>query len=53
MEEDTRYNQTHVHEFTGSTRIAEEQEEPHNHRFAGESGEAIYCGDSHVHELSY
>jgi hypothetical protein len=32
--------QTHVHEFLGSTKLAEEGEERHNHRFAGVSGEA-------------
>ena len=34
-------SQTHVHEFQGSTRIAEEEEEPHNHRFAGVSSQVI------------
>jgi YmaF family len=41
--------QTHVHEFEGSTKIAEEQEEPHNHRFAGVSSQVIPFGKSHVH----
>ncbi|WP_434293367.1 YmaF family protein [Clostridium botulinum] len=43
--------QTHVHEFLGSTRLAEIQTEPHNHRFAGVSGEAIRRGNSHVHNI--
>ena len=43
--------QTHVHEYEGSTRIAEEEEEPHNHRFAGVTSEAIPRGNSHVHQL--
>lgn len=44
--------QEHVHEFLGSTRLAEEGEDRHNHRFAGVTGEAIYLsGDDHVHEL--
>ncbi|ABS40050.1 YmaF family protein [Clostridium botulinum] len=43
--------QTHVHEFLGSTRLAEIQTEPHNHRFAGVSGEAIRRGNSHVHKI--
>ena len=43
--------QTHVHEYLGSTRIAEEEEEPHNHRFAGVTSEAIPRGNSHVHQL--
>ncbi|NFL55480.1 hypothetical protein FDB79_07730 [Clostridium botulinum] len=44
--------QTHVHEFLGSTRLAEIQTEPHNHRFAGVSGQAIRSGNSHVHFVS-
>jgi hypothetical protein len=43
--------QTHVHEYLGSTRIAEEREDPHNHRFAGVTSEAIPRGNSHVHRL--
>ncbi len=42
--------QLHVHEFLGSTRLAElESEDAHNHRFAGISSEAIPTGQSHVH----
>lgn len=59
MEKDDKYYQTHVHEFLGSTFIYEEKKECHyeekkechNHRFAGVSGEAIPCKDSHVHEI--
>lgn len=44
--------QFHVHEFLGTTRLAELEEEPHNHRFAGVSCEAICCGDhQHIHEI--
>lgn len=43
--------QRHVHEFLGSTRLAELEEDPHNHRFAGVSGEAIPVGSSHIHEI--
>lgn len=43
----------HVHEVVGSTRIAEPQEEPHNHRFATVSGEAIPRNGSHVHEVRF
>lgn len=43
--------QTHVHEFLGSTQIAEAEEDPHNHRFAGVSSEVIPCGNSHVHAI--
>lgn len=41
--------QTHVHEFQGSTKLAEEGEDRHNHRFAGVSSSAIPFGSSHVH----
>lgn len=45
-------SQTHVHEFLGSTRLAELEEEPHNHRFAGVSFEVIPIGNNkHVHEI--
>ena len=44
--------QTHVHEFEGSTMFAEECEDRHNHRFAGVTGEAIRRGNSHVHKLA-
>lgn len=43
--------QRHVHEFTGSTRLAELEEEPHNHRFAGVSGEAKGPEATHFHIL--
>lgn len=43
--------QRHVHEFLGSTKLPEEDVVPHNHRFAGVTGEAIQKGDSHVHKL--
>ncbi len=41
--------QSHVHEFEGSTKLAELQEEPHNHRFAGVSSQLIPIDNSHVH----
>lgn len=43
--------QTHVHEFLGSTKLAEEEEERHNHRFAGVSGQKIPFGNSHIHAV--
>jgi hypothetical protein len=43
--------QTHVHEFQGSTKLAEENKERHNHRFAGVSGQVIPFGNSHVHAV--
>ena len=48
----TRRRQTHVHEFLGSTKLAEQGDDRHNHRFAGVTGEAIPKGDSHIHEIS-
>ncbi|WP_047153207.1 YmaF family protein [Aneurinibacillus tyrosinisolvens] len=44
--------QTHVHEFLGSTKLAEAGDERHNHRFAGVTSEAIPRGNSHVHVIS-
>lgn len=43
--------QTHVHEFLGSVKLAEEGEDRHNHRFAGVSGQVIPVGSTHVHEI--
>lgn len=43
--------QTHVHEFQGSTMLAETGEDRHNHRFAGVSSEMIPFGNSHVHGI--
>jgi hypothetical protein len=44
--------QTHVHEFLGSTKLAEECEDRHNHRFAGVTSEAIPIRDGgHIHAL--
>lgn len=43
--------QTHVHEFLGSTKFAEECDDRHNHRFAGVSSEAIPKCGSHVHKI--
>lgn len=47
----TTPSQTHVHEFEGSVEIAEQNTDPHNHRFAGVSSEVISVDDSHVHEI--
>ncbi|WP_312579113.1 YmaF family protein, partial [Clostridium sp.] len=43
--------QTHVHEFLGSTKLAEEGEDRHNHRFAGVTSQVIPMGNSHVHAI--
>ena len=45
--------QEHVHEIQGSVEIAEREEDPHNHRFATVSGEAIFVGDNHFHEVMF
>jgi len=45
--------QTHVHEVQGSVEIAEREEDPHNHRFATVSGEAIPAGKNHFHEVKF
>ena len=43
----------HVHEILGSTFIAERCEDPHNHRFATVSGEAVPHKGSHVHNVKF
>lgn len=43
--------QGHLHEFEGSTKLAEECDDRHNHRFAGVTSEMIVMGDSHVHGI--
>lgn len=43
----------HVHEFIGSTIVAERCEDCHNHRFATVSEEAIATCDSHVHRIQF
>ena len=42
-------DQKHVHELTGSTRIFNECDDCHNHRFCTVTGEAIYHKDKHDH----
>ena len=49
--ENSTRRQTHVHEFLGSTKLAEEEEDRHNHRFAGVTDEAIPRGNNHFHEI--
>ncbi|QWU14898.1 YmaF family protein [Paenibacillus sophorae] len=46
-----RQAQRHVHEFEGSTKLAEAGADRHNHRFAGVTGQAIRVGSTHVHEI--
>lgn len=48
---DCKKEQTHVHEFLGSTRLAELEDDPHNHRFAGVSGPEIKVPGGHVHRV--
>lgn len=44
--------QKHTHEYEGSVKIAERQEDPHNHRFAGVTGQAIPLSNgNHFHKL--
>lgn len=45
-------SQTHTHEFTSSTKLAEEGDDRHNHRFAGVTSEVIPIpGGSHKHAI--
>jgi hypothetical protein len=41
--------ESHTHEFLGSTRLAEEGNDRHNHRFAGVTTGEIPIPGSHVH----
>jgi hypothetical protein len=43
--------QTHVHEVVGSVRLAELNEDPHNHRFAGMTCEVIQVQGGHIHKF--
>lgn len=45
--------QLHDHEVLGSVMIAERKEDPHNHRFATVSGQAICTGKNHFHEVEF
>lgn len=47
--------QKHVHEITGSTRVVQECDDCHNHRFCTVSGEAMYTKDKcdHYHEVKF
>lgn len=52
------HEQGHVHEFLGSTHLAEAGQDRHNHRFAGVTDEAIPIGkgnvnDGHRHEFEF
>lgn len=50
--QDTSDSQTHVHEFEGSTKLAETGADTHNHRFAGVTGEVVPRPNGrHVHAL--
>lgn len=47
-------DQRHVHEVQGSVEIAEREEDPHNHRFAAVSGQAIPIGNGdHIHFVRF
>lgn len=46
--------QRHVHELLGSVELPAPPEEPHNHRFATVTGEAILVGGGdHIHEVRF
>ena len=47
------YDQKHVHELVGSTVVAGNCNECHNHRFATVSDEAMQEGKSHVHKVTF
>ena len=43
--------QTHVHEVVGSVRLAELNEDPHNHRFAAVTDEVIQVPGGHIYKI--
>ncbi len=46
--------QRHVHEILGSVEVAEVESDPHNHRFALVSGQAVSIGnDDHAHDVTF
>ncbi|MBC5626462.1 hypothetical protein H8S10_13435 [Clostridium sp. NSJ-49] len=45
------YNDKHVHEFTGSVKLAETGDDRHNHRTAGITSEPIYCENGRHYHL--
>lgn len=47
-----RRQQEHVHEYYGSTYVAEAGKEAHTHRLAGVSSEAMPVSGGHVHEIT-
>lgn len=48
-------DQKHVHELTGSTKVFQECDECHNHRFCTVTGEAMYFPGKkdHFHEVKF
>lgn len=53
LESQCCYPEQHVHEIVGSTMIAERYQDPHNHRFATVSEEAIPYMGSHIHAIKF
>ena len=45
------YNDKHVHEFTGSVKLAETGDDRHNHRTAVITSEPIYCENGRHYHL--
>ena len=45
------YNDKHVHEFTGSVKLAETGDDRNNHRTAGITSEPIYCENGRHYHL--
>lgn len=51
--EKCKEREQHVHEILGSTLLGNCCKEPHNHRFATVSCEAIKTGTSHIHNVKF
>lgn len=51
VQQDLCSSQTHVHEFEGRTKLAEEGEDRHNHRFTGVTSQFIPDPGGHRHAI--
>lgn len=51
--DNSNQQQAHVHEILGSVQLSEMQDDPHSHRFATVTGEAISYGMDHYHEVLF
>lgn len=50
-EDENAYDDEHVHEVIGNVRLAELEDDAHNHQFAGVTSEAIKVPGGHIHRF--